>query len=248
MRLLKRVTESLNSIFEFDDPECIDPPTHEPTSSSLHNILEHSNDFQQSTSSSLESESDINDSGLEVWEEIDDSSTDSEVETTDTLQDSQLMYFVSLFLSFFQLCFHVSDKALSLLLSFISALLRHIFFQLHENVHISFIKDFPSTLYSLRKHLRLKKSHISYVVCPRCHKLYTESDCILVRDANGLEFPPKCEHIEFPSHLQRARRKKCGADLLKESKWVSHTNTFPTHSMFITALSIQLNVFFQDQD
>ena len=241
-------SESLNSTFEFDDPEWIDPPTHDPASSPLRDIIEQNNDFQQSTSSSSESESDINDSGLEVWDEIDDSSADSEVETTDTLQDSQLTYLVSLFLSFFQLCFHVSDKALSLLLSFISALLRHIFFQLPDNLHTSFIKAFPSTLYSLRKNVILKKSHISYVVCQRCHKLYTESDCVLVRDANRLEFSPKCDHMNFLAILSKLAEKNVEQTCLKESKWVSHTNTFPTHSMFITALSIQFNVYFQDQD
>ena len=202
-------SESLNSTFEFDDPDWIDPPTHDPASSPLHDIIEHNNDFQQSTSSSSESESDINDSGLEVWDKMDDSSADSEVETIDTLQDSQLTYFVSPFLCFFPVvfsCFRQSFfAAFVIYFWFIKA---HFLPAIPENLHTSFIKAFPSTLYSLRKNLRLKKSHTSYVVCRRCHKLYMESDCVLVRDANGLEFSPKCEHIEFPSHPQRARIKK----------------------------------------
>ena len=82
----------------------------------------------------------------------------------------------------------------------------------------SFVKAFPSTIYSLQKYLKLKKSFVKFVVCPRCHKLFNESMCVPVKDSNGAILSPKCDHIEYPAHPQRARRKKCGAELLKRVK------------------------------
>ena len=54
------------------------------------------------------------------------------------------------------------------------------------------------------------------VVCPHCHSLYNEADCVV--NVNGNEFGIKCDHVWYPNHPQRANRKKCGVELMKKVK------------------------------
>ena len=102
--------------FEFDDLETNDSPPNESIKDVLPDSLndEHSSTCTLLASSELES----NDSGPGVWDETDESGSDSDMEAKESSPSHQLTYFACLFLSFFQLCFHISDKALSLLLSF----------------------------------------------------------------------------------------------------------------------------------
>ena len=157
----------------------------------------------------------------EVWDENGMHSSDSD--DTNQAVDmhgetvSNLQYIVCLFLTFFQLCFHVSDKAVSYLLTFLSSLFTYLSSIVKDNTMlVLFSKSFPTTLYSLRKHLNLKGTYITYVVCPRCHKLYKESQCLL--NIGGIETSFKCDHIEYPNHPKTAHRKKCGAELMKKIK------------------------------
>ena len=106
--------DSFNSTFEFNNLETYDSPTNESVNDVLPDSL---NDEHSSTSvSSPESESSSDDSGPEVWDKTDESGSDSDTEAKESSPFHQLTYFACLFLSFFQLCFHISDKALSLLL------------------------------------------------------------------------------------------------------------------------------------
>ena len=223
-------SDSLSSTFEFDDLEDSDFPVHQPVNSIL---IENHNDEQSTISSSeSESSSDNSDSGAEVWDETEECCSDSETETPQSPATSQLTYFVCLFLSFFQLCFRISDRALSLLLSFISALLQHIGSRVNDSAYNSFMKAFPSTLYSLRKHLKLKKPYKTFLVCPYCHKLFRTSETEPIRDTNGIEFSPKCDHIQYPNHPQPAHRKVCGTELLKRVK-VGQSYKFVPRKLYV---------------
>jgi hypothetical protein len=66
-------------------------------------------------------------------------------------------------LSFFQLCFNISDRAISILLSFLSSF----FHALSSNSEtLKALSDiFPKTLYSLRRGLKLEKHYVKYVNC-----------------------------------------------------------------------------------
>lgn len=62
----------------------------------------------------------------------------------------------------------------------------------------------------------IKNDVSKYVVCPQCHHLYKESDCI-VKEL-GKQVSLKCEFIKFPNHPHATRRRKCGTSLMKTVK------------------------------
>ena len=158
-------------------------------------------------------------SGPEIWDDLDPSSSDSEYTGIDETLPIQVNHIVCTFLSFFQLCFRISDRAIALLLSFLSSLFHIFLLKSSDSTFLKkFIDRFPKTLYSLRKPLQMKvkNSYIQYVACPRCHKLYDESKCI-VRTLNK-DVSLKCNYIKFPNHPHQTRRKKCDAELMKTVK------------------------------
>ena len=153
----------------------------------------------------------VSDSSAESAPEVWNDSSDSESETESNTRGSysHLHFMVSAFVSLFQLCFRVSDQAITLLLSFIFALLNALVFYCNDSgVLRDFLLHFPRTLYSLKQWVNLSKSFEEYVVCARCHTLYKKSECIL-RLPSG-ERGLKCDYVRYPNHPQRAHRKKCG--------------------------------------
>lgn len=168
-----------------------------------------------SDSSNLSDES-CNESATEVWEG-EFSASESESSESQEGTHTQLHFMISIFLSFFQLCFRISDRAIVHLLSFMSALFH--FLSSHSNdsgLLKKFTDGFPKTLYSIKKALNLSNTYYEYVVCPHCHTLYNKSDCIvqLPVGERGL----KCDFVRYPNHPQRARRKKCETELMKKVK------------------------------
>ena len=168
-------SDSSDSTLVFDIPS----PTSSPANDSTDNQLKCNP--VSSLDLALSSES----SAPEVWDETDTSISETDTEFDESHQIApvkQLHYIVCLFLAFFQLCFRVSDRALLQLLSFFSALFNHLCSCVKEVPYlIALAKTFPTTLYSLRKCLKLKTSYITYVVCPRCHRLYKESECLVIK-------------------------------------------------------------------
>ena len=159
-----------------------------------------SDNVHSSTESSLPSESlsSESDSAPEIWDEAESTSSESDCDSSDR-ERTQLQYILCLFLSFFQLCFHISDRAISHLLVFFCSLFRHVSSHAKDaRLLRSFSEAFPRTLHSLRKGLKFQNSHVKYVVCSRCHRLYTEESC-LEGCKNGEN--PKCNHVEFPNTL-----------------------------------------------
>lgn len=177
-------------------------------------VLVQSNSSQVSSSSSISSDDDStrSDSAPEIWDEASDE--DEDVEDTSW---TSLQYILSAFISLFQLSFHISDRAIAYLLAFLSALFSHLSSETNSPSHIqNFCNNCPKTLYSARKVLKLKRSVEKYVVCPRCHHLYKESDCISI--VQGKHTSCECEFVKFPHHPHAVRRKKCGVSLMKTVK------------------------------
>ena len=88
-------------------------------------------DYQQESSSASESthpsdpslsNDSENESATEVWDVEESESNASDSDECGEETHAQLHYVVSVFLSFFQLCFRISDRAMMHLLSFLSAL------------------------------------------------------------------------------------------------------------------------------
>lgn len=205
-------SDSSDSTFTLDEPF---PKGCNESTSCEQESIPHSPILCSSSSESEASED--SESGPEVWDDCSENECDL-AESQNTPGDRNLHFFMCLFLTFFQLCYRISDKARSHLLLFISSILHHISSHVKNSPYLDTLANsFPTTLYSLRKDLKQKACYTTYAVCPRCHSLYKESQCVPVRDLSD-ESSPKCAHIQFPNHPQRAHRKKCGTDLLKKVK------------------------------
>lgn len=101
-------------MFLLDEFVANSPPNDEVVQIEAKDSLTPSN--EHSTVSMSESSSNTNDSGPEVWDETDECSSQSDTEANKLTEESsvlQLTLIVCLFLSFFQLCFCISDKALT---------------------------------------------------------------------------------------------------------------------------------------
>ena len=172
-----------------------------------------------SSSSSSSSSSDESDLAPELWDS--DSTDDESFETGSASQweiVNNFSYILSYFLLFFQLCYHVSDRGLYQVLNFICSIFEWLSAILPGNDLASKISsNFPRTIYSLRKVFGLNSKLLRYCVCPSCHHLYREEDCV-VKGPCGTLVSRTCDHVEFPNHPQKKHRAKCGKELLKRIK------------------------------
>lgn len=160
-------------------------------------------------------------SAPEIWD-LEESDLESEDNSTDKASDN-LYYTLSYFFLFFQLCYHISDRALKHILMFVSSFLNWMSTAINvqgngdNTTYIRLIKNFPMTIYSLKKKLGNESNFTRYCVCPSCHTMYKEKDCIVI-GPNGTQVSRKCDYIEFPNHPQAAHRKKCTMELMKNIK------------------------------
>lgn len=123
---------------------------------------------------------------------------------------------ICLFLAFFQLCYKVPERAINLLLSFISALVIWLSTFMDSQL-VPFLKDMiPSNMYFLRKKCRQDSKMKMYVVCPKCCALYEMKDCFEKR--KGDFDSATCSNVEYPNHTQPMRRIRCNALLMKKVK------------------------------
>lgn len=159
---------------------------------SVGDINETANSFSPIETSS--SESCDSDSGPEVWDDCSEEEF-NEIDRQSTTNDRGIIFILCLFLNFFQLCYQLSDRAMSHLLLFLSLLLQYL--SSYTPSLVTLARSFPKTLYSLRKDLNLRASYTTYIVCTRCHSLYSESECVLVRGSLGM-CSQKCRHVEYP--------------------------------------------------
>jgi len=104
------------------------------------------------------------------------------------IPDSILGHLILIFYTFFQVLGHFS--------SFIAGLACR----------------FPSSLYHLRKTLKVDSQFTKYVVCPKCEQLYHRDSC--VRKIGTREDSVTCHYSEFPNHPHRAHH-QCGQLMLK---------------------------------
>jgi hypothetical protein len=97
----------------------------------------------------------------------------------------------------YQSRFRLSDVAINVLIKF--------FRQVLQDVSYARFKEFPSSLFIVKKLLKVGKCS-NYAVCPCCNTLY---DVTEVTMEDGF----KCKHIEFPNHPMRTKRQSCGTEL-----------------------------------
>ena len=132
-------------------------------------------------------------------------------------------------LAYFWTCFCISDNGMEFLL----AGLKHLFesFSLSSNLFAGLAVAFPGTLYCLKKQLGLAKDKFKkYVVCPKCHSLYTFDQCYdTIGSCNKSK---KCSFVKFANHRQRWRRRPCGETLLKEVTLKDNSKRLYPHKVY----------------
>ena len=57
-------------------------------------------------------------------------------------------------------------------------------------------KDFPNSIYLTKKALGLEDNFQSFILCPKCHKLYQKQEVVNFRQDDTLAVM-NCSHVEF---------------------------------------------------
>src|SRR3984957_15950812 len=98
---------------------------------------------------------------------------------------------IIIFILRFQTRFRLSDTAIDTLIKFV----KHVLTELDCNR----FKNFPTSLHTARKKLRLKHQFVTFSVCPSCHKLHNMKD-VKQHTIQQQKAIKKCDHVQFPNH------------------------------------------------
>ena len=151
---------------------------------------------------------------------------------------------ISLFISFFQLCYRISERGITLLLHFLRALLLWAS-TIKSSTELLTLRDMiPKNVYFLRKMCSSENNFRTYVVCPKCHALYNLEDCI-IRNHGGLLESAKCIFVHYPNHPHVSRREKCNTLLIKQVKHGSSYKLVPRKVYTYNGLKASLTKLFR---
>lgn len=105
---------------------------------------------------------------------------------------------------FLFLKYRVSDRAISLLLTFIKGFVHAVIsLVLTCSSALSIVyQSIPCSLKSLRQTFTSGMNGVTmYVMCPKCSTLYGSSDCSML--SRGILVSKTCSYVEFPNYPQR---------------------------------------------
>lgn len=152
------------------------------------------------------------------------------------------MKYICLFVSFFQLCYRISERGITLLLTFIRALISWIVV-LTNSPELLYLKEMlPRNIYFLRKECGRNYSTTTYVVCPKCHCLYSLKDCTIHQ--NGNVESVLCSYFPYPNHPHVSRRTKCNTPLMKRVKYGAKYKLVPRKVYIYNSLKSSLAKLF----
>ena len=132
------------------------------------------------------------------------------VDQNSAQQQSLVLWLIG-FLVRLQARYNIPDSAIGRLVLFL-----YTFFRIlgrFSTFIVGLADQFPSSLYRLRKMLKIDDQFAKYIVCPKCEQLYHRGSC--VRRIGSKEESLTCSYSEFPNHPHHARR-RCGQQLLKK--------------------------------
>ena len=126
----------------------------------------------------------------------------------------QLIFFVLLWQSLYK----VSKSAITVLFKFL-----RLFIGMLGKVYLSiplqsFAGKIPTNTDAAHKYLWSghEQTFVTYVVCPSCDEIYRYDQCVVSRGTE--KESSRCKNVHYPNHPNSARRKECGALLLKKIK------------------------------
>ena len=122
-----------------------------------------------------------------------------------------------MFLFSWQSLFKVSDVGLDILIKFFAMFIALLVKVLSLPMPFlrPFIDQLPHGIGAAKKFLGYHKDDFTkYAVCPSCHSIYNVDDCKVMLPNKSI-ISAVCDHIEFPNHPHKSRRKSCHALLMK---------------------------------
>ena len=199
------------------DEHSVIATNHEPVD------FEMSEAEQDSVCDSSVTDSDIE--GEEIWESCEDD--DDHLQSTNIAQ--RILYGIALFVTKFQLLFKISERAMSALLLFLGTIITFLAHIIKHPLLTELYQLVPKTMWSVKNIIGTQhiEGVIDYVVCPKCHSLFSVSDCSKIEKEKRLFLDKNCDHIEYPNHPHRSRRVKCGTPLMKRVKVKKGTKFVP---------------------
>ena len=149
----------------------------------------------------------ISDDDNDIFEDY--SAPDFEVppEADDVFIDDRFTW-ILLWIMNFRILYNISESAIEVLLKFIKLVL--------IVVGGTEFNNFSASKHKVNKALGLSDKFVSFVACPKCHKLYKEDEVIKFKYDNQASIM-RCIHIEFPNSGNRKRR-TCDTNLSTQSK------------------------------
>ena len=131
---------------------------------------------------------------------------------------------VCLFLAFFQLCYKVSERGITLLLNFFRSIISWVSTFTNSTDLLSLCDTIPRNIYFLKKVCGSNSSLVllTFVVCPKCQSIYDIKDCSITA-RSGLVESAKCPYVQYPNHPHASCREKCNTLLMKR---VKHGSTY----------------------
>ena len=180
----------------------------------------------------MDSSTDGDDDETEVLTGVDPTRNHPEVEGGNEIPQGEplvrrILQTLVIFLSFFQLKFHIPERGMTMLLKFIHGLIKTIALIASPTSALVWLKDnFPSSTFLLKKHsgagsLVLKE----FVLCSKCHSMYNLEDCI-----NSTSTPKQCQYVAYPNHPHISRREPCNSVLMKK---VKHDSSYKYVDVFV---------------
>ena len=134
----------------------------------------------------------------------------------------KIVIHMCLFITFFQLCYRISERGISMLLSFLKSFFLWIYSLCPQSTELKVLtENMPPNIYYLRKLVGGESDITIYVSCPKCNSIYNYEDCVITYH-DGRTESMTCSYIEYPNHPQVRRRVKCGTVLLRR---VQHEKT-----------------------
>ena len=150
-------------------------------------------------------------------EELESDDEAVESERSSSIEPANPIWQFVFLLLFWQSLFRVSNAALSSLLCLLKSIIRILCTAFQFRSLVDFSDRLPQTLHSAYSCVGIAgDDFIEYVVCPACHSVYDYKDCF--DTIAGVKVSKECCHVSYPNHPQSTRRRKCGAQLLKQMK------------------------------
>lgn len=124
-----------------------------------------------------------------------------------------LVFWFVYFLLVWQLSYHISENGMAWLLRFLQAWLKLLGLQIQNDTLAQIIAVFPGSMYMLRQFLDFDKDNFDkFVVCPKCHKLYSYNECIIT--VNNRLVGKTCSGFNY----SRGKKVTCNAAIVYKTQ------------------------------